>query len=63
MKPRQLNLFADKKHYREMNARFQKEPLCEAFIPRQLELQLLMNTNECKISNPNERRPMGCCFP
>jgi DTW domain-containing protein YfiP len=43
---------------------FQKEPLCEAFIPRQMELQLLMNTNESKFSSSNEeRKPIGCVRP
>jgi len=50
MKPRQLNLFADKKHFRELNARLQKE--VKEIMRKQLPL----------FEEP-KRREMRCCRP
>jgi len=78
MKPRQLNLFADKKHFRELNARLQKAIVSPqrncAHFPKEENSeakeimkkqkpepeQLLMITNESKISNSHERKEIGC---
>ena len=59
MKPRQLNLFADKKHFREMNARLQKE--AKEIMKRQKPLEETLN--KCKppeVKETQSKREIGC---